>query len=92
LAVPDLCREHGISSVTCCKLRARYQGRRGQAVCATITPDALETLKFVAGMMGPKLTAAFALARAGGRMAGIGRLRHARAIVEGPAGRQPGAP
>ena len=51
-----------------------------------ITPDELTAMTFAAGSMGPKITAAGDFVRAGGKMAGIGRLQDARAIVEGQAG------
>ena len=51
-----------------------------------ITPDELTAMTFAAGSMGPKITAASDFVRAGGKMAGIGRLQDARAIVEGQAG------
>jgi len=57
-----------------------------QSAIGRITPDALDKLHFPQGSMGPKVTAACEFVRAGGRMAGIGRLEDARAIVEGRAG------
>jgi carbamate kinase len=51
-----------------------------------LTPDALDDMRFPAGSMGPKITAACDFVRAGGQMAGVGRLQDARAIVEGLAG------
>jgi carbamate kinase len=59
-----------------------------QAAIPRITPDALDTMEFAAGSMGPKITAACDFVRAGGTLAGIGRLQDARAIVEGQAGTQ----
>lgn len=57
-----------------------------QTAIAEITPDGLAEITFAAGSMGPKITAANDFVRAGGWMAGIGRLQDARAIVEGRAG------
>lgn len=53
---------------------------------AAITPDELDALTFAPGTMGPKVASAAAFVRAGGAMAGIGRLQDARAILEGRAG------
>ena len=41
---------------------------------------------FAAGSMGPKISAACAFVRGGGKLAGIGRLADARAIIERHAG------
>ena len=49
-------------------------------------PATLRARSFAAGSMGPKVEAACAFASLGGRMAGIGRLEDARAILEGRAG------
>ena len=59
-----------------------------QSAIEQITPDALDEIDFAAGSMGPKIAAACDFVRAGGTMAGIGRLQDARAIVEGRAGTQ----
>lgn len=64
----------------------RDWGSPDQAAIATITPDALDDLPFAAGSMGPKIIAACDFVRAGGKVAGIGRLQDARAIVEGRTG------
>ena len=64
----------------------RDWGQAGQARIATITPDALDKLQFAPGSMGPKVASASGFVRAGGGMAGIGRLHDARAILEGRAG------
>jgi carbamate kinase len=48
----------------------------------TASPEALETLAFAAGSMGPKVEAACDFARAAGGRAGIGALEDAVAIVE----------
>lgn len=59
-----------------------------QEAIGKITPDALDQMSFAEGSMGPKITAACDFVRAGGAMAGIGRLQDARKIVEGEAGTQ----
>lgn len=64
----------------------RDWGGPDQAAMAETTPDALDAMSFAAGSMGPKITAACDFVRAGGAMAGIGRLQDARAIVEGRSG------
>ena len=61
-------------------------GTPDQAVIANITPPELDQMVFEAGSMGPKIAAACAFVRAGGALAGIGRLSDARAIIEGRAG------
>ncbi|MCB6180143.1 carbamate kinase [Rhodobacter sp. Har01] len=66
----------------------RDWGSPDQAAIGNITPDALDAMEFAAGSMGPKITAACDFVRAGGQVAGIGRLQDARAIVEGRAGTQ----
>ena len=50
------------------------------------SPDALESLHFAAGSMGPKVEAACDYARATGGRAGIGALEDAVAIISGRAG------
>ncbi len=64
----------------------RDWGTKAEAAISTITPDALDKMSFAAGSMGPKIAAASAFVRAGGTLAGIGRLQDARAILEGSAG------
>jgi carbamate kinase len=64
----------------------RDWGGPDQTAIAEISPDGLAEISFAAGSMGPKITAASDFVRAGGGMAGIGRLQDARAIVEGRAG------
>jgi carbamate kinase len=59
----------------------RDWGGPDQAAIGTITPAALDQMSFAAGSMGPKITAACDFVRAGGTLAGIGRLQDARAIV-----------
>ncbi len=66
----------------------RDWGGPDQSAIDQITPDALDKIDFPAGSMGPKIAAACDFVRAGGTMAGIGRLQDARAIVEGRAGTQ----
>jgi len=70
----------------------RDWGTPNEAAISTITPDALDSMSFAAGSMGPKITAASAFVRAGGTLAGIGTLQDARedarAIIEGQAGTQ----
>ncbi len=66
----------------------RDWGGRDQSTIGSITPDALDAMTFATGSMGPKITAACDFVRAGGTMAGIGRLQDARRIVEGAAGTQ----
>ena len=64
----------------------RDWGGLNQAAIAEITPEALEKMVFEPGSMGPKITAACEFVRGGGKIAGIGRLQDARAIIEGRAG------
>jgi len=64
----------------------RDWGGPDQVAIQTISPDDLDAMTFAAGSMGPKITAACDFVRAGGSLAGIGRLQDARAIVEGRAG------
>jgi carbamate kinase len=66
----------------------RNWGKPEQEAIGTITPDALDGMHFAAGSMGPKITAACDFVRAGGKLAGIGRLQDARAIIEAKAGTQ----
>lgn len=66
----------------------RDWGGPDQAAIGRITPDALDQMDFAAGSMGPKIIAACDFVRAGGQLAGIGRLQDARAIIEGRAGTQ----
>ena len=64
----------------------RDWGGPDQAAIATISPDELDAMTFAAGSMGPKITAACDFVRAGGTVAGIGRLQDARAILDGRTG------
>jgi len=66
----------------------RNWGGPDQVAIGRTTPDALDAMSFAEGSMGPKITAACDFVRAGGTMAGIGRLQDARRIVEGHAGTQ----
>lgn len=68
----------------------RNWGADDQQAIDRITPDTLDGMDFAAGSMGPKISAACDFVRAGGQVAGIGRLQDARAIVEGRAGTQIG--
>lgn len=61
-------------------------GTPRQAPIQETTPDALCNMSFAAGSMGPKVEAACAFASIAGRIAGIGRLEDARAILEGRKG------
>lgn len=63
-----------------------HWGEADQTAIADITPDAIEALSFDAGSMGPKVASACSFVRAGGQLAGIGRLGDARAILEGSRG------
>ncbi|MDF1777148.1 MAG: carbamate kinase [Rhizobiaceae bacterium] len=64
----------------------RAWGTPQQAAIKAITPAELNAMDFAEGSMGPKVAAASGFVRAGGKMAGIGRLQDARAIIEGKAG------
>ena len=61
-------------------------GTADQAAITDTTPDALDAMTFAPGSMGPKISAACAFVLGGGKLAGIGRLADARAIIEGQAG------
>jgi carbamate kinase len=62
-----------------------FGGPDRRAIDAT-TPGALDVLDLPPGSMGPKAASAAAFVRAGGRIAGIGKLEDVRAILEGRAG------
>ncbi|MCZ8336421.1 MAG: carbamate kinase [Rhodobacteraceae bacterium] len=64
----------------------RDWGGADEAAIGSIAPAALAGMEFAAGSMGPKVAAACGFVGCGGRMAGIGLLQDARAIVEGRAG------
>jgi carbamate kinase len=61
-------------------------GELAQSAISTTTPTELENLDLPPGSMGPKVAAAVAFATASGKLAGIGQLTDARAIIEGRAG------
>lgn len=61
-------------------------GTPNQQPVRTASPEELLAHRFRAGSMGPKVEAACRFAATAGRMAGIGRLEDARAILEGSAG------
>ncbi len=61
-------------------------GTSDQREIGKTTPSALDALDLAPGSMGPKVTAASAFVRASGKIAGIGQLSEARAILDGMAG------
>lgn len=61
-------------------------GTPDQSPIRRATPVQLSATSFAPGSMGPKVEAACAFAATEGRVAGIGRLEDARAILEGRAG------
>lgn len=61
-------------------------GASAQRPLHRATPDELAAMHFPAGSMGPKVEAARSFAALPGRLAGIGRLEEARAILEGRSG------
>lgn len=61
-------------------------GKPNQTAITNTTPDAMERFNFQAGSMAPKVASACEFVRAGGALAGVGRLQDARAILEGHAG------
>ncbi|MFT3691137.1 carbamate kinase [Paenirhodobacter sp.] len=67
---------------------AVYDGWGGpeQRAIHRARPEDLDPARFAAGSMAPKVKAACAFAATPGRIAGIGRLEDARAILEGKAG------
>ena len=64
---------------------ADWEGARARPLGA-VTTDDLRKYKFAPGSMGPKVQAAVDFAEATGRMAGIGGLKDAAAILRGEAG------
>ncbi|PWW04550.1 carbamate kinase [Hoeflea marina] len=64
----------------------RAWGTPEQAAIDEITPAELDAMDFAEGSMGPKVAAASSFVLGGGRLAGIGRLQDARAIIESRAG------
>ncbi|KDR38076.1 hypothetical protein BG61_04200 [Caballeronia glathei] len=63
-------------------------GKPTQKAIAQARPEALETLGFAEGSMGPKVQAAMEFARDTGKDAVIGALAGIVAITEGPRGRE----
>lgn len=61
-------------------------GTPGQRPIRHVRPDRIDAAAFPAGSMGPKVEAACLFASTPGRIAGIGRLEDAAAILEGTAG------
>jgi carbamate kinase len=61
-------------------------GEPGARAIRRISPQALRELSFAPGTVGPKVEAAAAFVERTGGIAGIGRLRDARAILDGDAG------
>lgn len=61
-------------------------GSTDQNAIGSTTPEALAELNLAPGSMGPKVAAASAFVSASGKLAGIGRLADARAVLEGFAG------
>jgi carbamate kinase len=64
----------------------RNWGEPSQEAIRAASPEDLETMVFAAGSMATKIAAAIAFVRSGGTLAGIGRLKDARDILEGRAG------
>lgn len=67
-------------------------GMPEQKLLHRATPAQLQRHSFAAGSMGPKIEAALDFVRAGGAMAGIGRLEDALDILEGRSGTTIAAP
>jgi carbamate kinase len=64
----------------------RHYGSEDQTAICEATPETFEDIEFAPGSMGPKVAAAIAFVKASGKLAGIGQLTDARAILEGQAG------
>ncbi len=64
----------------------RHYGSEDQTAIGKATPETFEDIEFAPGSMGPKVGAAIAFVQASGKLAGIGQLTDARAILEGRAG------
>lgn len=64
----------------------RNYGKADQSAIGAATPEAMSDLELAPGSMGPKVGAAIAFVQASGKLAGIGQLTDARAILEGRAG------
>lgn len=69
-------------------VRAVYRdfGAPNHSAISETSPEALDGLKLAPSSMGPKVGAAIAFVKASGKLAGIGQLTDARAILEGQAG------
>lgn len=63
-----------------------HWGSPEQVALSEVSPEQLEAMDFDAGSMGPKVASACSFVHAGGKLAGVGRLADARAILEGRAG------
>lgn len=61
-------------------------GAPNQSAISETSPEALDGLNLAPGSMGPKVGAAIAFVKASTKLAGIGQLTDARAILEGRAG------
>lgn len=64
----------------------RHYGSKDQVAIGEATPDAFEDIGLASGSMSPKVGAALTFVKASGKLAGIGQLKDARAILEGRAG------
>lgn len=64
----------------------RHFGHEDQIAITAATPKTFDDLDLAAGSMAPKVGAAITFVKASGKLAGIGRLTDARAILEGRAG------
>ncbi len=64
----------------------RDWGTPGQTLLRSLSPAAARNHAFAAGSIGPKVEAAASFVTAGGRLAGIGRIEDALAMLEGRAG------
>jgi carbamate kinase len=64
----------------------RHYGSEEQTKIGEATPETFEDIKLATGSMGPKVGAAIAFVQASGKLAGIGQLTDARAILEGRTG------
>lgn len=64
----------------------RHWGTAQQCEITSTTPTEMDRLSFAPGSMGPKVAAAADFVRTSEKLAGIGQLSDARAILEGQAG------
>lgn len=64
----------------------RHYGSEDQTAIGEATPETFGNIELAAGSMGPKVGAAISFVLSSGKLAGIGRLTDARAILEGRAG------